>query len=366
MSMSFAHVLVGGLSLALGSSVLVDTPRIARASSELAEASGEAAWEARALGASAVGQELGGMRLGVVAEPAARAVNASLDAIGLSAAGRPIGDGTSVSVDSLPNAGAGRAAGEPLTEPVQMLTSSGVVYLPRGFVTKGGRFDLLIHFHGGAQVVTPIFEDTSLSSALLVVNLGIGSGVYEQHFAGGVLFPALLRGVETFVSNQLGEESPHVDRVALSAWSAGYGAVGRILANEDAASHVDAVLLADGLHAGFEPGSRRVDHLKMAPFLAFAKLAAHGDRLMGITHSDIRTLRYANTTETADYLLAEVGGKRTHPSARIGDTPLSSAADQRELHVLAFGGQDTHTHCEHLRRLGETLFPMLARRWAPR
>ena len=66
-------------------------------------------------------------------------------------------------------------------------------------------------------------------------------------------------------------------RIALSGWSAGYGAVFRVLDRERDAVRVDAVLLADGLHASLDQTSKYERHVSidhMAPFTAFADEAS--------------------------------------------------------------------------------------------
>lgn len=250
-----------------------------------------------------------------------------------------------------------------LEKSVTIPTSLGVLFIPRGFVSHDGRFDLVVHFHGGAQIVAPQFEAADVNAALLVVNLGVGSGVYERAFEGGLPLESRIAHVEQKVSERgFGKK---VDRVALTAWSAGYGAVSKILTTERTASRVDAVLLADGLHAGFERGSRTaVDHLKMDPFAKFAKRAADGHGLMGISHSMVPTDKYASTTQTANYLIKFVDASRTKADGSVADgIPIDSTAKRGDFSVLGFGGGDTTAHCEHVWNMGETLFPLLAKRW---
>jgi len=267
--------------------------------------------------------------------------------------------GTTVHADDLEPAGG-------LEAPVDHLLGSGFVHLPRGFVAPGDTFDLVLHFHGGPQIVAPQLEAAGVSAAVLVVNVGAGSGAYERSIATAKALDIRVRAVEKFVATTLGLESVSAERIALSAWSAGYGAVGRLLAKREARDRIDAVLLADGLHAGFEPGGRQVDHLKMAPFVTFAEEAARGERLMAISHSDVQTYHYASTTQTADHLLSALEVERTSTTISLNDdVQLRSAVHHGGFHMVAFGGQDTDAHCDHLLNMSTTLFPLLAERWKP-
>lgn len=254
-----------------------------------------------------------------------------------------------------------------LTESVTISTSMGVIFLPRGFVSHEGRFDLVVHFHGGAQVVAPEFEKAGMKSALMVINLGVGSGVYERAFEGGRPLEARIAWVEDKLIERGIVKDASVDRVALSAWSAGYGAISKILSTKRTEARVESVLLSDGLHAGFARGSRtEVDPLKMAPFERFAKRAASGRGFMGISHSAIPTYKYASTTQTADYLIRSVGAARSPAEGLIAEgLPVASTAHEGQFYVVGFGAGDTDAHCQHLLHLGESLFPSLARHWSP-
>lgn len=333
MASPLLQLLAGGLTLSLGAAELADVPRTGAMSHP-------AAVETTL--------DLGAARSAVPAPDA-------IDALGASAF-PAAADGPARSPD--------RPA---LTESVTMPTSLGVLFVPRGFVsTNDGRFDLVVHFHGGAQIVAPELERAGVKAALLVVNLGVGSGVYERSFEGGRPLESRIAFVEDKLRERGIVPDAKVDRVALSAWSAGYGAVSKILAAPRTAERVDSVLLADGLHAGFARGSRTaVDSLKMAPFERFAKRAAGGETLMAISHSRIATYRYASTTQTADFLIESVNATRESTRGTSASPGRTSAAARGDFHVVGFGGDDTDAHCEHLTRLGETLFPVLAEHWQP-
>ncbi|MEB2310813.1 MAG: hypothetical protein OZ921_15935 [Sorangiineae bacterium] len=250
--------------------------------------------------------------------------------------------------------------------PVRVQARSGkVVLLPRGCASASGRFDLVVHFHGAPARVTELFERSGLDAVLVVVNLGAGSGPYENTFARPGSLDGFLASVDAVLGRACGRAPRQVKRLALSSWSAGYGATYRILSRASDAARVDAVLLADGLHVGFRGGFRKVDGLQLAPFEQFAAAAARGERLMAISHSAIVPPRYASTTETAHYLLASQGvtpAREREPGPRRGMLEISRG-DRGELHVRGFAGTSPDAHADQLYAMGDTVLPFLVERW---
>jgi hypothetical protein len=256
-----------------------------------------------------------------------------------------------------------------LDSPRRHVTSNGrVVALPSGCRTAETPFDLLVHFHGAPTSVEPAFERSGIDGVLAILNLGIGSGRYDEAFQFAGAFDALLARTTAVVRELCPGSKGTVRRIALSAWSAGYGSVFRILERPESASRVDGVLLADGLHAGFEYGrsrERRPATVQMAPFVALADEAVAGKKLFALTHSSIGT-PYASTTETADFILGEVNLERkaaSLPSLRPG-MAIRSRADSESFHVLGFDGVNEAAHCDHLHAFGDTLLPYLKQRWS--
>jgi hypothetical protein len=247
----------------------------------------------------------------------------------------------------------------------QMIIKGGVLRLPRGFRTVNGRFDLLVHFHGSPDVLGPAMESLDMGAALLTVNLGIGSAAYEWPYIYEGALPAMIANVEAAVRGTKLAEAPVVQRVALSSWSAGYGAVYRIIAQPTAAARVDAILLEDSLHAAYKTRkTREIDDVKMGPFVEFAAAAMAGKKLFVMTHSAVPTDGFASTSETAVYLTDALGleaqrvdavrGKGMHEVAR---------AERGNFAMAAFTGHNEAAHCDHLLQVGETLLGRLATRW---
>ena len=242
---------------------------------------------------------------------------------------------------------------------------SRVVSLAAGCRTVSKPYDLLVHFHGAPAVVEAAFEHSGIDGALVIYNLGIGSGAYEDPYSIPNSYDHMLESI-TVAVRELCPSAAAPKRVALSGWSAGYGAILHIIDRAKDAARVDSVLLADGMHVGFEPvGFRKVSAISMAPFTLFADEAIAGHKLFAITHSSIQT-PYASTTETAEFLLDTEGlavDRTQVPGPRPGMV-RTSRADREGFHMLGFAGEDKAAHCDHLFAFGELLLTPLAERWA--
>jgi hypothetical protein len=251
----------------------------------------------------------------------------------------------------------------PLADARRLLRWRHVLLVPANCGANGG-YDLVLHFHGVAETMEPIFRAAGLDAVVVITNLGLASGPYEKLFTGRASFQTYLAAITSeFRAYCHGTSSR---RVALSSWSAGYGATLRILEHEQNRERIDAVLLADGLHGGLERRyPRTVRAAAIEPVNRFAEQAANGQRLLAITHSGIVTAGYASTTETASFLLNSQGIERElvdlpgpRPSMR-----LRSTAHQAGLWVAGYGGNNADAHCDHLYAFGKTLLPLLEARW---
>ncbi|MDI1481449.1 hypothetical protein [Polyangium sp. y55x31] len=291
---------------------------------------------------------------------------------------------SSVRPPEAPNA-APAAAAEPeeradrnLSREGYTLVSAGALFVPSSFASADGTFDLVIHFHGNAELVAESVAAAGLSALVLVVNVGVGSGAYDTRYAApGMLDFDLGRVVETAAARGL--RGARLGRLALSAWSAGYGAIGRILAREEAFSRVSAVLLCDALHSNFaDKGSREVDMERIAPFVRFARSAAGGEKLFVMTHSEVGEFRYATTTETSDAILRTLGLDRSRtigwpdrPSFPLARAVMSterwleqrSEAQRGDLRIAGYRGFKEDDHIAHLAQMSSTVLPALVEYW---
>jgi hypothetical protein len=233
-----------------------------------------------------------------------------------------------------------------------------------GGVRKDGDFDVMIHFHGH-EAARKEWVQVMDHTVLVGIDLGLGSGSYETAFQAPDVFPRLVDSIERAVAKKAGKKSAHARRIGLSAWSAGYGALQWILAQDFAKKRVDTVILLDGLHCGYLGAA--LNGQQIAPFTEFAKLAAEGERLMFVSHSSIIPPGYASTTETADYLIHETGGKPhgVHGAGPAG-MDLISRYSKGSFHVRGFSGNDKMDHCAQIVLYRDVLKVHVKPRWSAR
>lgn len=233
-----------------------------------------------------------------------------------------------------------------------------------GGVTKDGRFDVVIHFHGH-DPVRKEFVQVMDGAVLVGITLGIGSGAYEAAFGNPSAFKDLIASVEDEVAKQRGLKSAKVRKVALSAWSAGYGAVGQILRTAQGKDMVDSVILLDGLHVGYN-GDGTLERPGLEPFIEFAKKAKAGKKFMFASHSSIIPPGYASTTETVNYLVHELGGAEKKAKPRATDPwglDLNAKFDAGNFHARGYDGNDKMDHCAHIGLLRDVLKSHIKPRW---
>lgn len=252
-----------------------------------------------------------------------------------------------------------------------------ILYLPPTFRSTDGTYDLVVHFHGNVGLVEESIALADINAAVVIVNVGLGSGVYDQRFSGPAVLPAVLDRVDEEIGRR-GLPSPHRRRVALTAWSAGYGAVVRILESGALGDSLDAIVLLDGFHAAFDQ-KQQVDLARLTPFVEFAHMAMRGERLLSITHSEIDPYTYPSSTRTTDALLGQLGLPRTPGGARPVLPPFSqmhgvpkdkllpleptSECHSGSFHVRGFTGQTPEAHMAHLIYMATLALPELAQRW---
>lgn len=247
--------------------------------------------------------------------------------------------------------------------------SMGQILMPReGGHTPDGGFDVVVHFHGH-EAARKSFVEVARGAVLVGIDLGVGSGPYENAFADADRFRGLLASIERALVKQSGLPNAHVRHLALSSWSAGYGAVTKILAHH--ASKIDAVVLLDSLHADYVAGPPEdvhaihgVSSLAIKPVVEFARRAAEGRGLFYLSHSRVVPPGYASTSEVADFLLGEIGGHRV---AMQGENPLGaeleSGFDREGLHLRGYLGRDERAHCAHTELLAEAVRDVLEPVW---
>jgi hypothetical protein len=258
--------------------------------------------------------------------------------------------------------------------------SGGYLTLTPDFASPDGVYDLVIHFHGNTELVEQSLAHAKIGAVFVPQNLGIGSGAYERTFSRRGAFEDLLSRVDAAMKRR-GLANARLGRIALVAWSAGYGGVLRILAQPALAERVDAVILLDCLHIGHRPGTRKPATDQIAPWERFARWAVSGQKLFVITHSEITPASFVGARQTTDILLQRLGILRYAggEEAAIPDVPAATGvlpkrlrlplspltlADRGKLIVRGYAGMEPEHHIYHLMEMGSIALPDLASWWA--
>ncbi len=253
---------------------------------------------------------------------------------------------------------------EAAAEPKTVLMRSGTYFVyPRGCPGVRTGYNLVLHFHGAPSTVIPRYLKSGVDAVLVLVNKGIGSGAYSKALALPGQVDGLLSRVAKRVASECDLPVRAPRRLAISSWSAGYGATQQFLRLRP--ERVDAVLLSDGLHVGFSDERRRKVRVKgIQEFAEFAQHAARGEKLMAISHSSITPPQYAGAGETA-MALAQSAHARCWPVHRPhnGMTQLS-AASRGQFFVEGYAGQDKAAHAKQLYSIDKTLFARLKQYWS--
>ncbi|AKT38042.1 hypothetical protein [Chondromyces crocatus] len=257
----------------------------------------------------------------------------------------------------------------------------GFLSLPPAFASADGAYDLAVHFHGNTGLVEESYVASGLNAAVLVLNVdGFGSGVYESRFYHPAVLTKLLGEVQQALVAR-GLQGARLHRLALSAWSAGYGAVLRALADPTLAEQVNAVLLLDGLHCGYDD-HRAPAVERLAALQAYAERAKAGERLLVMTHSEIQPVGdYAGTHETIDALLGVLRVRRTSladaprlpalaslrgilPAHQIKPLDPLTQARVGGLVVRGYDGSREPHHAMHLAQMSVIALPELVAAWS--
>lgn len=255
-----------------------------------------------------------------------------------------------------------------LSRPVEL-------HLPHG-APAAGSFDLLIHFLGPAYLAVDAARAVDSSMVVAVVNLAPGSSAYERPFRDAGAWRTLIDRVAAEVA-PAGRGSATLGGVYLSAFSAGNGAVRAILADRDALPLIRGVVILDGIHTGYLPDRRvladsgQLDPANLQSLRRFAERAVRGEVRMLVSHSEVFPGTFASTTETANWLLHELGVPREAVLAwGPNGMQQTSVARAGGFALMGFAGNSAPDHLDHLHALptwlGRVVAPAASARGATR
>lgn len=251
--------------------------------------------------------------------------------------------------------GTRRTFSGPLGKPVE-------VWIPAG--ASAPNLGLVIHFMGAAWLPEQAVARQP-NTVAAVVNLGAGSGIYDRSFSDPAAFDSLLAGISRETSASLGT-TPRFQRVTLSAFSAGHGAVRAILRDSSHYARVNAILLLDGMHTSYVPDGvpmekgSTLDARNLEAFARFAQAAMRGEKRFLVSHSEIFPGTFASTTETADWLLHALGLHRT-PVLQWGPRGMQQLSEVHSgnFALLGFAGNSAPDHIDQFHAMPELLERLL-------
>lgn len=260
--------------------------------------------------------------------------------------------------------------------------AGGLLTFPPSFSSPDGYYDLVIHLNGNTDLVEESYGYAGLNAVVMILNLGVGSGVYEDRFSVPDSFELILDRVQNVLTER-GLVNPHLGRVAVSGWSSGYGGVIKLLQRDAVFERIDAVMLLDSIHCGIDVWNGHLKRDQIEPIQRFAKKAVAGKALLSITHSKIETYGYLDAEKTTDVVLRSVGVSRRRateaqpmpalktmigvmPRAKMLPLPPLTEAHEGGLHVRGYAGNGPITHMLHLVQMSTTALPDLVARWSVR
>lgn len=238
------------------------------------------------------------------------------------------------------------------------------LFIPKG-TTASQPITLVVHFHGAAWLPHQAVAGLRHNAVSAVVNLGAGSSAYDRAFSNPASFAALLRSITDEIALAAGAETTVTD-IVLTAFSAGHGAVRTILRDTTHFNSISSILLLDGMHTSYVPDAKVIaaggslNHGNLDAFADFARAAMSGSKRFLVTHSEIFPGTFASTTETADWLLAELGLRRSGV-LRWGPRGMQQLSEVRAggFELLGYAGNSAPDHVDHFHALPELLARLL-------
>jgi hypothetical protein len=239
------------------------------------------------------------------------------------------------------------------------------LYLPTWFAPRNGGYDLIVHFHGVGTLQETNLEHARVNAAVVTVNLGVSTDLYANAFRDPASFEKLIAETDEEVGKSGRASRAKASRIALSAWSAGFASIAKIMSDRTNAERIDAVVVADGFFTSLSNTKpRAVNGPSIERFAVLAEAATKDDKLFVITHSSIPTSTYASTGETAAKLLEMTSSTKT-PSKQVGPGKMREtyAVDRGSFHVKGYEGVLAGDHIKQITAMGETTYPYLRTRW---
>jgi hypothetical protein len=234
------------------------------------------------------------------------------------------------------------------------------VFIPSTYQPRGGVADLLVHFHGDPQTYWNNAKYANLNTVIVTVNYSGLSSAYSTPFSNTTLFQTIMTEALTKVRNEADfPDTLQWDRVGVSSFSAGYGAVREILKQPGYRNDIDVLMALDSLYATTAGDGTPLDS-QMVDYKSFAAAAKNGTKTFIYSHSQVVTNTgpsgYESTYECADELMQHLGiSAQAINTNGLGTLNFYRHAASGNFHLWGATGADGDSHLEHLRYSGQFL-----------
>ncbi len=234
------------------------------------------------------------------------------------------------------------------------------VFIPSTYQARQGDVaDLLVHFHGDPQTYWNNAAYAKLNTIIVTVNYSGLSSAYSTPFSNAALFQQVVDEALTKVRTQADiPDTLQWDKLGVSSFSAGYGAVREILKSSTYRNDIDALLAADSLYATTAGDGTPLDS-QLVDYKTYANLAKAGSKSFIFSHSQVPTYTYETTGECGDEIMQSLGISASAINTNgLGTLNFYRHAKSGNFELWGALGTDGDSHLEHLRYIGEFLEDM--------
>lgn len=231
------------------------------------------------------------------------------------------------------------------------------LFIPSTYVQRPGSVaDVIVHFHGDPQTYWNNAKYANLNAIIVTVNYSGLSSAYSTPFSNASLFQSVLDQALTKARQQSDiPDNLQWDKIAVSSFSAGYGAVREILKSQTYRNEINSLLAADSLYATTASDGTPLDS-QMVDYKTFAGLAKNGTKTFLFSHSQVPTYTYESTEECGNELMQYLGISASPYNVNgLGTLNFYRYAQAGNFRLWGATGTDGDSHLEHLRYIGDFL-----------
>jgi len=227
------------------------------------------------------------------------------------------------------------------------------VFIPDYFnPPSNGKFTLVFHLHSASWAAEDEVYKSQTNAILFNIHLGGFSSSYQSYFTDQQKFQQILNAIIPIAFEFGYMPNPKINRLIMTSFSAGYAGVREIFKTQSYYDKIDVLTLADGLHSNSDPAAMAT---QMQDFVKFAKDSRDLTKVFLLTHSSIPTPGYQSTTQTADYLINEIGAVRKPFSRQDEIGTQYSRCDTGYFHLKGYLGDTASDHLKHLYNMHKML-----------